>query len=594
MPDPKQPTPPEERVVQPAYILAPGYYPDWESPDQVGLGDYVLVLWRRRAQILLVTLGCGLLAFIAGQLMPRRYEATATLLVQPPVFSTELKPQPLTVETYQMIVDSDAVKESVRRKLVEEGFLGPDEGPGTMETKLEPSKLRELAYSPVVLLVVRADSPEKAKRIADKWAETAVRECQGLSSRGKQGTLEFIETQYPEVTKLVETQERELKRREDFHDGRILGLEVGWSQRLMEYASQTDQLLAAHRNQTAGLLAEYESETARLRAEYESETERLRQQFEADHGIALLQQELKIKQNALSRFEEQLLETELAIKTQGDTLQQIRQQISTQPPLLVLSKAITDEALWARLGSPSGGMLPKELDQLKLRSELVNPTYQTLLNQLTQVQIEYETLVPKRQHLQAETTRVRADIEQLKDRLASLETELVSLQKNREAGLQSLLKRREAGLETLRRDRETQLKILDAQRKTEYSQLERRRDVELAEAERLRQLETEEIYRELQTSRASHQTLAQKFEAARLAKAEEDQDIHIGALAVAPRFPVSPRPLLYAAVAIVLGGMFSIVLAFSLEFLAAGRLADTAASRTTPSTAVTLAPQRQL
>ncbi len=594
MVDPKQPTPPEERAIQPTYILAPGYYPEWDTQDQVSLGDYLLVLWRRRMQIVTITLAFGLLAFLVGQLLPRRYEATTSLLVQPPVFSTELRPQPLTVETYQMIVNSDAVKEAALRELVEEGVLRPDEAPGSMDAKLEPSKLREIAYSPVILLVVRADSPEKAKRVADKWAEMAVRECQGLSSRGKQGTLEFIEKQYPEATRLVETQEQELKQREDYHDRRILGLESAWSRRLLDYGNQTEQMLADFRNQTAGLLAEYENETSRLRADYESETERLRQQFEAEHGLTLLQQEMAIKQDALSRFEKQLQDTELAIKTQGDTLEQVRQQINTQPPLLVLSKAITDEALWARLGSPSGGVLPKELDQLKLRTELVNPTYQALLNQLTQVQIEYETLVPRRQHLQAETSRLRKELEELRGRLAARTTELFALQKSREAGLHRLLKQREAGLETLKRSRETELKVLEAARKAEHAELERRRDVELAEAERLRQIETEEIYRELQTSRASHQALAQKFEAARLAKAEEGQDIHIGAFAVPPKYPVSPRPLLYAAVALVLGGMVSVVVAFSLEFLSTGRLGESAEARGRRETAVTLAPQRQL
>jgi len=111
-----------------------------------------------------------------------------------------------------------------------------------------------------------------------------------------------------------------------------------------------------------------------------------------------LKAELKIQEAKWIQFQDQLLETGIAVKTKRDTLTQIKRQIQSQPQYLVLSKTMTDEALWDRIENFQAE-LPEELNRIQQLKGLLNPTYQNLLNRLATTQIEYDTLVPKRDHL---------------------------------------------------------------------------------------------------------------------------------------------------------------------------------------------------
>ena len=96
--------------------------------------------------------------------------------------------------------------------------------------------------------------------------------------------------------------------------------------------------------------------------EHEKEAERLRLDFINGWRPDLLKEELKIQETKLTEFEDELLKTEIAIKSEKDTLTQLKKAIQSQPKYLVLSKAITDEALSDRIGEDQVG-LPEELNR---------------------------------------------------------------------------------------------------------------------------------------------------------------------------------------------------------------------------------------
>ncbi len=483
--------PREEQALQPTYVLAPGYYPEFEPDDQVSLGDYIRVLWKRRKLILLVTLGCALAAFLAGQLLPPSYEARATLLVQRPIFITGLRPEPLGVETYRTIVDSDFVKDAVRRKLVDDGSLRPDESLGSLATEIYTSRVRDQTHSPVIDLVVRAGTPRRAALVADTWAEVAVRESAGLATRGKVGTLELIQREYPSTKDRLSLLEADLKATQDRFDREIRDLENHWDARIAEFGSEWN--LDVLREQAKALSGKLTEDIVRLR------------------GLAL------------------------EISEAGDSLDQLKKEIQEHPQFIVLSKAITDDALWERIGRDLGGEAADELQSLRLRSEELNPVYQSLLQNLADTQVRYDTLVPQERHLR------------------------------------ELIAEQEAELRELNR--------LILTKGAEFRRLERERDIQLTLREREREFQVEELGREVSTSRETFSNLAGKWEEARLAQAEQDEDIKIGALAVEPRNPVSPRPLLYTAVAFAAGLMLSLMLAFLVEFVGTGALGDERSER---------------
>lgn len=477
---------PEDKMIQPAYVLAPGYYPDWEPEGQVSLADYIMVLWRRRLLIIVVTVGLALAAFLVSLLLPKKYEASASLLIQPPVFATELRAEPFSVETYQEIINSDYVKRAVEQRLEASGDLKPNESLGELSTQVFSSKLRAEQYTPVIRLVVRAKSPEKAAAVANAWADASVEETSGLANEGKKGTLDFIQKEYPSSKRRLSGIEEGLKTTQDQYDGRIRDLQDRWDSRITTFRTQWN-------------------------------LDMMSQQADA--------LEKRLTENVVA-----LNDLQLHIKETKDSLEQLKTQIKVQPQFITLSKAISDDALWERIGRDPSGGISKELEGLKLHSEELNPVYQRLLQRLVDTQVEYETLGPQEQHLEDQIAAQRKEIKAQNELLLTKQMELERLTRNRDTEL-ALLKREQA-------------------------------------------FKVDQLQREVENSQTAFKTLAEKWEVAKLAQAEQDQDVKVGARAVAPRRAVSPRPLLNAAIGLVVGLMLSIVLAFVAEFVQRGSLSE--------------------
>ena len=80
-------------------------------------------------------------------------------------------------------------------------------------------------------------------------------------------------------------------------------------------------------------------------------------------------------------------------------------------------------------------------------------------------------------------------------------------------------------------------------------------------------MEVERAGRETENAKKIYDILAEKYEAALLARAEGDQNFRLGGRAVLPLAPVRPRPLLNTAVASMVGLVLSIGLVLLLEYL---------------------------
>ena len=118
--------PPEGQSQQPPYVPIPAYYLQGEPDDQINLADYIRVLWRRKFLILLGTLLCALTAFVVTVMVPPVYQTRATLILQPPLFPTELTPAPLSVETLKTMLESDSIASKLRSQLLEKNVIQPD------------------------------------------------------------------------------------------------------------------------------------------------------------------------------------------------------------------------------------------------------------------------------------------------------------------------------------------------------------------------------------------------------------------------------------------------------------------------------------
>ena len=100
----------------------PGY-----QGGELSFADVVAFFQRHWRLIFGTAFAAGFLTGLVVILfVPRSYEASATLVIVPPKFASDLKPSTLTVQGYQQLLESDAVIAETRRRLVAKGQIDPN------------------------------------------------------------------------------------------------------------------------------------------------------------------------------------------------------------------------------------------------------------------------------------------------------------------------------------------------------------------------------------------------------------------------------------------------------------------------------------
>jgi len=479
-------------------------------------------LWRRRAFILVGTLLCGITALIVSLLIPPAYETEAVLIVQPSPVSSALDPAPLGVEAYRLLLESDFVIDQTLQRLVSESLFPPGTPPETLRKMLTVVTYEDRRNVPLLALRTRSPSAKAATAAANLWAQAAVEHFARLTQESQQGTGGILQAQYPIIRDKLSATRASLKQRQDFFADALLEIEKRWSPNLVEF----------------------DRETGRLTREHEKQTDSLRIEFESKWEIPFSKQRLQGLEDTLLNLETQVTESRAEIAVQEKLLAGIKEEIQNEPKFWVVSKAITDEALWAKIGNPDSE-LPSELDQLKLRSEFLNPAHQQLLERMTESQLEYDLLSRRLSELPKE-------IEQLASRSEGLRKWI----NVKETGLNALLSDRAADLDSLLDDREAQKRILEKSRDEETARIQRERDFEVG------QLESE-----VEDLQGVYAAVAPKYQEAQLAQFRNVPAVRIAAPAIAPQRATRPSTLLNAFTASVIGLILSILVALLVEYV---------------------------
>jgi uncharacterized protein involved in exopolysaccharide biosynthesis len=199
-------------------------------------------------------------------------------------------------------------------------------------------------------------------------------------------------------------------------------------------------------------------------------------------------------------------------------------QAAQTPQYLTLEKALTDNLVLLAMA------LQKEqdvnLENLQALSsshvQEVNPAYTELSTQLTQLESQVSTLG-------LQSTKIFRDA-------------VASLTKVQQA--------RQAGSEKLKEQRTIALAALDRQRQLELDTISRERDAQLSQ-----------FKREIAQQKLFYQKIAKSYNQAMLAK-KSQQDVHLGATAVAPDEPKPRNLALKTLLALLFGAMLAVPIAF--------------------------------
>lgn len=289
--------------------------------DREDAFTFVVVLaWLRYngARILLGGVVVALVVFPLTFYMPKTYRSAATLMVFPPTFKSDLKPdspssvaqmmpRALAVEDYQAIALSPAVLDEVIVKL----GLGAT-GFESLKQRLEVELVRRgdgarqgsSVYSKTLIFHAKAESPELAARTAQAWAEVFTEHVDNVVTKG-----------------IAETSS-------------LLGI--------------------LHDNASHEL-----DEAAQALAEHQKLW-----------NLDLIEAQLQSKQKEYTEFEATLKQTEVKLASGEMKLKALEEELAKEPRKEVFFRAPSDDAYWI-IGSERAEIGP----ETGLRTEQSNPVY---------------------------------------------------------------------------------------------------------------------------------------------------------------------------------------------------------------------------
>lgn len=355
-----------------------------EKEDEDNLRDYINVVLKRKKIIISILLIPTITTAVVLLLMPKIYQAITQIMITPSSLERTLDPT-------QLSLDISRTKEGEY-------------------TSGRPTMSIETHKSLLLSNLILAKISEKVKSPKDeKVTLESLRKCLDIEEVKKTSIIELkVKNKEPNMAKEIANI---------------------WANEYFEY---NRQLLSGEIKGSGEFIMDQFNLTRKEMEAQEDEIEA----FLKKNNIDLMKQELEIQKTKLNDYKKELAGLELNIKTQEDNLKECKTQIATQDRYILVSKAITDEALWKRVleESPEQKDL-KELDELKLRSQVLNPIYQYLEAKIVNTKIALNTLKAKQKYLEDETNILEPKVIKLMNKIREKEKELGRL--NRKLNLKN-------------------------------------------------------------------------------------------------------------------------------------------------------------
>ena len=181
---------------------------DDDYDDEIDLMQYVLALWRHRIALVVLTLACGLAAFLASWRTPPVYEASAQLVVSQSKVGDLTNQPTVSVATYKAMLDNQSVAAEILTE------FGMDKPPYklTVSSFLGGSVTSEILRDTNVIDVkVRLTDPAMAAKVANRFVERAVELAQRLSQDETVTARDIIKVQVDQSRQRLDQVEARLQ-----------------------------------------------------------------------------------------------------------------------------------------------------------------------------------------------------------------------------------------------------------------------------------------------------------------------------------------------------------------------------------------------
>jgi len=440
--------------------------------ERVDIGYVLAVISSKLIRIGMVCLAVGALVAMYTLVQQNQYRSTAALVIREPELSFAGEGAPLSTEMLQALIESTEMKSFVYHQLRGDHTLDPDMSFEDFQKMVYTTTDRRQGVNPDLLPMIRltaqSESPERAARIANVWADAVTTKTRQMYASGVDELREFIRG----ISQQAETA---LSKIEDSYTSTLLATHMAvrkavLAQDLMRYEEQYGGYLAlaAEAQETEDLLEEVEQRIARQEVDGvwigESEVQdlgpqtgltttgmesvRIRSGLSADFApegqLIRIIKALRHNEEDLAEFESrsELQYRQMLLRTREQQLAQIaKETINTQNQLvqskarvaklqeklsgisekIVLRKALSNDVL-AEMALHENPKLAGSEELPFIRDEVSNPVYEALKQEVVMLSAEIEGLKSQVEYYQKGQELLRQEVSELAQDISRYES----------------------------------------------------------------------------------------------------------------------------------------------------------------------------
>ncbi|MEI7998547.1 MAG: Wzz/FepE/Etk N-terminal domain-containing protein [Candidatus Omnitrophota bacterium] len=342
--------------------------------DEIDLRKYIEIIIKRKKFILGIFFVVVAFTAVTSFFQPKVYKATATLMITPSVIQSALSPTKGLMD----IGKSDATGEKT--------------SPWSISLATHVSLLK----SNIVL-------------------ERTVHKANLKDLSGKEVTIEDLSKKL-NIKKATGENVIQLEATDIKPQGAKEIANI-WAEQYVEYSQE---LVLGEVNGIGDfVLAQFEIAKKNL-----MQAEEAVNNFKKGYKQDLMSAELSMKKQALNSYKKELSGIELNLKTKVDALTEVKKQIFTQQKFTIISKAITDDALWQASSKKENS---SEMDKKGLRSQTINPIYQDLETRIVNGEIDINTLKARGEYLSGSIESLTKETKEMENNSIQKDFELTQL-----------------------------------------------------------------------------------------------------------------------------------------------------------------------
>lgn len=380
-------------------MIEPGNMTVRADADEINLAQLLAPLVYHWKLILGIPLGGALLfGTLFFFFAPKIFMSAADLVVMPPKFKTEFQESNINVQYYRTLIESPSMLASVESLLVQERVLDNNkrlELGNNIEVRIfTKQRAEDVTLSPIIRLAAYGDTPEKAYQILNAWVNYINGTIERLNTQAKQEAITFIEKEFPKQRSQYKTASSDYEAKKNRYEGKLDVLELEQKQALDRFDAKTMELLnrldATRQKERIRLDFERKKKRGVLETSRKQERNQLVTKLEPE----VVKVEYQAVLGKFSEYRSDLKTIDVEIGAEQEILKGLQSQLNKTDEKIKLKRRV--------LGLPSS-------------NEIQNPNYLKLQEQIQTHTLNLSTLKSRKVNIQSNISELTRQYAMLRE-----------------------------------------------------------------------------------------------------------------------------------------------------------------------------------